>query len=128
MLLPKSSTPVTGGMLSGGGPVDRMWRAEFRFKGQPGVPATNGLPGIAGTADTRGWLSCDSFERLAAQLIATAARQWWDLEPPREMIDFGEVLLRHGRQIAERQRRWTYATGAHHEWADVTVTYHPIGG
>lgn len=119
---------MTGGMLSGSGPASRVWQAQFWFSGQPGIPAKDGLPGVAGTPDTNGWVYCASFERLASNLIAGAAWQCSGLEPAPEMINFGEILLRHGRRVAERTGRWTYGAGRGQGWADVTVIYDPTRG
>lgn len=109
---------------SGGGfnPEGKAWQAEYFFRGQPGVPGV-----IAGGSNVHGFAATHSFERLAAHLISEAARRWWTLDVPKEMADFGEILLRHAKGVAESRGRWTYEPGRRQEWADVTVTHHPAG-
>lgn len=106
---------------SGPGRPTEVWRAVYYFRGQPG------LPGMPGRSDVHGSTSADSFERLAAHLIADAGRRWWDIEVPVQVRNFGEILLRHGRPIAEAQGRWTYKPNGRQDWAHVMVTYDPDG-
>lgn len=107
---------------SGGGfnPEGKLWRAEYFFRGQPGVPGV-----IAGASDVHGFAATHSWERLAAHLISEAARRWWTPDVPPAMADFGEILLRHGEGVAMQRGMWKYEPGSTQEWADVTVTYHP---
>lgn len=111
------------GEASGGfTPEGKEWRAEYVFLGQRGVPGVT-----SGSSDVHGFAATHSFERLAAHLISEAARRWWTLDVPKEMADFGEILLRHAKAVAESRGAWTYEPGRRQEWADVTVTRHPAG-
>ncbi|MFJ1939172.1 hypothetical protein ACIOGZ_41805 [Kitasatospora sp. NPDC088160] len=111
------------GETSGGGfnPEGKAWQAEYWFRGQPGVPGVT-----SGGLDVHGFAAVHCFERLAAHLISEAARRWWTLDVPPAMADFGN-LLRYAKQVAEAHGRWTYEPNGRQEWADVTVTYAPVG-
>ncbi|MER6365051.1 hypothetical protein [Kitasatospora sp. NPDC001527] len=77
--------------------------------------------------DVQGWTAAATFYRLAVQLLTVAARRWWSPDVTPDMTEFGEALLRNAQQAAERDGQWYYAPSGQQDWADVTVTYHPIG-
>ncbi|MFF2746839.1 hypothetical protein ACFVVA_14995 [Kitasatospora sp. NPDC058048] len=112
------------GETSGGGfnPEGKAWRAEYFFRGQPGVAGA-----FSGGSDVRGFAAMHEFVPLAVHLISEMARRWWVLDVPREVADFGEILLRHAKADAQAHGKWTYRPDCPPKWADVTVTYHPTG-
>ncbi|MFF7458242.1 GNAT family N-acetyltransferase [Kitasatospora sp. NPDC008115] len=121
------NTPMSDTSGPGGFNPSKRWRAEYTFMGQAAVPGPDGLPGLRGIPDNVGWSATDDFERLAAQLIASAARQWRPLELDPSVYHFGEALLTHARRVAQDTGRWTYEPSTKQEWADVIVTFHPTG-
>ncbi|WP_380284921.1 hypothetical protein [Kitasatospora purpeofusca] len=112
--------------LSGPGRLTMSWSAEYFFRGQPGLPGTSDLPGL-GLPDVRGWTTAEHFPRLAVQVLTVAARRWWSPDVPPAVMDFGEALLRGAQEVAEREGQWHYEPSDRHDWAEVTVTYHPVG-
>ncbi|MFF2658543.1 GNAT family N-acetyltransferase [Kitasatospora sp. NPDC058032] len=108
-------------------PDGKQWHAEYTFLGQAAVPGPDGLPGLRGIPDNIGWSAADDFERLAAQLIASAARQWRPLELDPSVYHFGEALLKHARRVAQDVGRWTYEPNTKQQWADVVVTFRAAG-
>nr|BFD90784.1 hypothetical protein KitaXyl93_21440 [Kitasatospora sp. Xyl93] len=113
---------MIGGETSGGGfnPTGKAWRAEYWFRGEPGVPGV-----VAGGSDVHGFVAKHEFVPLAVHLISEMARRWWTLDVPCEVSNLGEILLRHAQQVAQAHGRWKYRPDVSPEWADVTVTYHP---
>lgn len=109
---------------SGGGfnPTGKLWRATYTFLGQPGIPGV-----VQGASNVTGNAAKHEFTPLAVHLISEMARRWWTLEIPREVANFGEILLRHAEGVAMQRGTWKYEPPDGPRWADVTVTYHPAG-
>ncbi|MFF2618542.1 hypothetical protein [Kitasatospora sp. NPDC058046] len=102
-------------------PRDKRWRVEYEFRGQGPLGR---LPGLGGV---NGYAAHDTFERVAAHVIATAARHRHPGDPAPS--DLGQVLLTHARRVAHDIGHWHYepdpGTDPDPGWATVTITHHP---